>query len=112
VRKVSRTDITVAAWRNIGFVTPFPAHLFRLTIILGADTSGLEWTPGPKEPQTFILVHRYLLVEQGVHIGEFHNLENLARPRVRVLLGVPDEQDPRHHAGLHAAADCDSVKLS
>jgi kynurenine formamidase len=51
-------------------------------IILGADTSGLEWAPGPKEPQTFIPVHRYLLVEQGVHIGEFHNLEELARDRV------------------------------
>jgi kynurenine formamidase len=51
-------------------------------IIIGADTSGLEWAPGPKEPQTFIPVHRYLLVEQGVHIGEFHNLEELARDRV------------------------------
>src|SRR5262249_54856363 len=51
-------------------------------IIIWADTSGLEWAPGPKEPQTFIPVHRYLLVEQGVHIGEFHNLEELARDRV------------------------------
>jgi hypothetical protein len=26
-------------------------------------------------------VHNYLLIEQGVHIGEFHNLEELARDR-------------------------------
>jgi kynurenine formamidase len=51
-------------------------------ILIGADTSGLEHLPGPKEPQTFIPVHRYLLVEQGVHIGEFHYLEDLARDRV------------------------------
>ena len=52
-------------------------------IVIGADTSGLEWSPGPMESAGgFIPVHRYLLVEQGVHIGEFHNLENLARERV------------------------------
>jgi kynurenine formamidase len=51
-------------------------------IIVGSDTSGLEHGPGPKEPQTFIPVHRYLLVEQGVHIGEFHDLEELARDQV------------------------------
>ena len=27
-------------------------------------------------------VHNYLLIEQGVHIGEFHYLEQLARDRV------------------------------
>jgi hypothetical protein len=27
-------------------------------------------------------VHKYLLIEQGVHIGEFHFLEDLARDRV------------------------------
>jgi hypothetical protein len=27
-------------------------------------------------------VHVYLLGQQGVHIGEFHNLEELARDRV------------------------------
>ena len=26
-------------------------------------------------------VHNYLLIRQGVHIGEFHNLEELARDR-------------------------------
>ncbi len=51
-------------------------------ILIGADTSGLEHGPGPEEKQTFIPVHRYLLVEQGVHIGEFHYLEDLARDGV------------------------------
>ena len=27
-------------------------------------------------------MHRYLLIEQGVHIGEFHYLEDLARDKV------------------------------
>jgi kynurenine formamidase len=48
-------------------------------VLLGADTSGLEHTPGPGEPPAFIPVHHYLLIEQGVHIGEFHYLEDLAR---------------------------------
>jgi kynurenine formamidase len=51
-------------------------------ILIGADTSGLEHGPGPEEKQTFIPVHRYLLTQQGVHIGEFHFLEDLARDRV------------------------------
>jgi kynurenine formamidase len=51
-------------------------------ILIGADTSGLEHSPGPNQPNQFLPVHRYLLVEQGVHIGEFHNLEELARDRV------------------------------
>jgi len=51
-------------------------------IIVGSDTSGLEQLPGAEEPPSFIPVHRYLLVQQGVHIGEFHNLEELARDRV------------------------------
>lgn len=59
------------------------------TMLIGSDTSGLEY--GPAEPdakayrqkyRSFNPVHRYLLVEQGVHIGEFHNLEALARERV------------------------------
>jgi kynurenine formamidase len=50
-------------------------------ILVGSDTSGLEQGPGPGEPPAFIPVHRYLLIEQGVHIGEFHNLEELARDR-------------------------------
>jgi kynurenine formamidase len=51
-------------------------------ILIGSDTSGLEQSPGPKEKGTFIPVHRYLLVEQGVHIGELHNLEQLAKDKV------------------------------
>lgn len=50
-------------------------------ILIGSDTSGLEWTPGPKDSGEFIPVHRYLLVEQGVHIGEFHFLEDLAKDK-------------------------------
>jgi kynurenine formamidase len=48
-------------------------------ILVGSDTSGLEHLPGPEEKQTFIPVHRYLLTQQGVHIGEFHYLEDLAK---------------------------------
>jgi kynurenine formamidase len=51
-------------------------------ILIGADTSGLEHTPAPGEKSPFIPVHQYLLVEQGVHIGEFHYLEDLARDGV------------------------------
>lgn len=52
-------------------------------ILLGSDTSGLEWGPPPGEKAIgFIPVHRYLLIQQGVHIGEFHNLEELARDGV------------------------------
>lgn len=48
-------------------------------VMLGADTSGLEVTPPPAGSDSFIPVHHYLLIEQGVHIGEFHFLEELAR---------------------------------
>jgi kynurenine formamidase len=48
-------------------------------ILIGSDTSGLEHLPGPSERPQFIPVHHYLLIEQGVHIGEFHYLEELAR---------------------------------
>jgi len=50
-------------------------------ILVGSDTSGLEWTPGADGPPGFIPVHKYLLVDQGVHIGEFHNLEDLAKAK-------------------------------
>ncbi len=47
-------------------------------IMLGSDTSGLEAaTPGAP-----LSVHEYLLIEQGVHIGELHYLEDLARDHV------------------------------
>ncbi|MCS7166260.1 MAG: cyclase family protein [Gemmatales bacterium] len=51
-------------------------------MLIGSDTSGLEYTPGPGEPAQFLPVHHYLLIEQGVPIGEFHYLEELARDRV------------------------------
>lgn len=51
-------------------------------MLIGADTSGLEVNPPQPTSDTFIPVHRYLLIEQGVHIGEFHDLEALARDKV------------------------------
>lgn len=48
-------------------------------MLIGSDTSGLEQAPAPSGSDSFIPVHKYLLVEQGVHIGEFHYLEDLAR---------------------------------
>jgi hypothetical protein len=47
----------------------------------GSETSGLEYVPPkPEDSQmvggSFNPVHVYLLVEQGVHILEFNNLEN------------------------------------
>ncbi len=50
-------------------------------ILIASDTSGLEYLPGAMEPPQFIPVHNYLLIEQGVHIGEFHFLEDLARDK-------------------------------
>ena len=56
-------------------------------LAVGADTSGLECLPArPEDSQavggSFNPVHVYLLVQQGVHIMEFHNLERLAADRV------------------------------
>jgi kynurenine formamidase len=51
-------------------------------LFVGGDTSGLEVTPPPEGSKSFMPAHLYLLVEQGVHIGELHNLEALARDRV------------------------------
>ena len=51
-------------------------------IMIGSDTSGLEHGPGPGQKPTFIPVHKYLLVDKGVHIAEFHYLEKLAEDRV------------------------------
>jgi kynurenine formamidase len=50
-------------------------------VLVGSDTSGLEVGPVPEGSKSFMPVHNYLLIEQGVHIGEFHNLEGLARDR-------------------------------
>lgn len=51
-------------------------------MLIASDTSGLEVSPPPAGSDSFIPVHKYLLVEQGVHIGEFHNLETLAKNKV------------------------------
>lgn len=57
-------------------------------MLIGSDTSGLEYVPKDDDAaeyrrkyKSFMPVHNYLLIEQGVHIGEFHNLEELARDR-------------------------------
>jgi kynurenine formamidase len=56
-------------------------------MMLASDTSGLEvLPPRPQDSAavggSFNPVHVYLLVQQGVHIGEFHNLEKLAADRI------------------------------
>jgi kynurenine formamidase len=45
---------------------------------VGSDTSGVECGDPGEGADTFIPVHKYLLVEQGVHLFEFHDLEALA----------------------------------
>lgn len=47
-------------------------------LMIGSDTSGLECAAVPPGSTSFVPVHVYLLIEQGVHIGEFHYLEDLA----------------------------------
>ena len=49
--------------------------------MVGSDTSGYEVNPAPDSPGTGIPVHRYLLVDQGVHLGEFHYLEGLSQAK-------------------------------
>jgi kynurenine formamidase len=56
-------------------------------LAVGSDTSGLEYVPPSAADSkavggSFNPVHVYLLVEQGVHILEFHNLEALAADNV------------------------------
>jgi kynurenine formamidase len=52
-------------------------------VLIGADTSGLECTGKCwRNPTDFYPAHVYLLAEQGVYIGEFHYLEDLAKDRV------------------------------
>jgi kynurenine formamidase len=57
-------------------------------MMIGSDTSGLEYVPRDEDSsayrakyKSFMPVHNYLLIHQGVHIGEFHNLEELARDK-------------------------------
>ena len=51
-------------------------------VFIGSDTSGLEVRKNPEPPGLGDTVHEYLLIQQGVHIGEFHNLEELAENKV------------------------------
>jgi len=58
-------------------------------MMIGSDTSGLEYVPQEQDNsayrakyKSFMPVHNYLLIEQGVHIGEFHHLEELAREKI------------------------------
>lgn len=58
-------------------------------MFIGSDTSGLEQVPATADEAAFrkrygtiLPVHRYLLIEQGVHIGEFHNLEQLSKEKI------------------------------
>lgn len=46
-------------------------------MIVGADNSTVEVVPPVDGDHTWP-VHKYLLVDQGVHMGELHNLEELA----------------------------------
>jgi kynurenine formamidase len=58
-------------------------------MMIGSDTSGLEMYQPPHDGATsFIPVHNYLLIEQGVHIAEFHYLEDLAAEKVYEFLYV------------------------
>ncbi len=57
-------------------------------IMVGSDTSGYEVSPDPNSPGAVIPVHRYLLVDQGVHLGEFHYLEELSRSKTYVFCYV------------------------
>lgn len=58
-------------------------------MLIGSDTSGLEYGPPADQAEryqaqfgSFMPVHNYLLIQQGVHIGEFHYLEDLSRDKV------------------------------
>ena len=57
-------------------------------MMIGSDTSGLEYWPVNEDAEdhqikhgSFMPVHNYLLIRQGVHIAEFHYLEDLAREK-------------------------------
>ena len=47
-------------------------------ILIASDNSTVEVAP-PVDGDCVAPVHRYLLAEQGVHMGELHNFEELAR---------------------------------
>lgn len=50
-------------------------------VMIGSDTSGLECRKDPDPEAVADSVHEYLLIDQGVHIAEFHDLEGLARDK-------------------------------
>ncbi len=50
-------------------------------MMVGSDTTGYEGPPPSDSTQPQIPVHKYLLVDQGVHIGELHNLEGLSKAK-------------------------------
>jgi kynurenine formamidase len=57
-------------------------------IMICSDTSGVEYQPSSEDAKafrdkyrSFMPLHNYLLIQQGIHIGEFHYLEDLARDR-------------------------------
>lgn len=65
------------------------------TMMVGSDTSGVEYKPRAEDVEdyrstykTFVPVHNYLLIEQGVHIAEYHDLEGLARDKVYEFLYI------------------------
>ena len=64
----------------------------RGAIAIGSDTSGVEVSPAPEGSTSFVPVHEYLLVEQGVHLLEFHNLEELAVIESGQDLIIPEDQ--------------------
>lgn len=51
-------------------------------VIVASDTSTVEVIP-PTDGRAAQPVHEYLLVEQGVYLGELHYLEELAARRIR-----------------------------
>ncbi len=58
-------------------------------MMVGSDTSSLEMMqPPPPGSDSFMPVHNYLLIEQGVHIAEFHYLEDLAAEKVYEFLYI------------------------
>ena len=57
-------------------------------MMVGSDTSGLEYGPKAEDAKayrekykSFMPCHNYLLIQQGIHILEFHFLEDLARDK-------------------------------
>lgn len=51
-------------------------------MVIGGDTSTLEVVPPVDGKPSPSPVHEYLLIDQGVHMGELHNLEGLAADEV------------------------------